>query len=78
MAERDSSVDEFCLKPNWFGEIRRCFEKKLLSWFKIHISNIFENGDKIEIGLEFPQLVLLPLLYMGITWAILRSLGNTP
>ena len=52
MAERASSVDEFCLKPNWFGEIRRCFEKKLLSWFKIHISNIFENGDKIEIGLD--------------------------
>ena len=41
-------------------------------------SNILEKVLRIEIGLKLERSVLLPDLYIGITFATLRSSGKTP
>ena len=41
-------------------------------------SNILEKVLRIEIGLKLERSVLSPDLYIGITFATLRSSGKTP
>ena len=41
-------------------------------------SNILEKVLRIEIGLKLERSILSPDLYIGITFANLRSSGKTP
>ena len=70
-------VEWLFLKPNWYLFNILFSFKKSSSLLYINFSKIFENIDKSEMGRYILKSIASFALYIGETWAIFNSLGNT-